>query len=551
MSAISVKYDALGGRGGWLGAPVTPETPTPNGAGLYAHYERGSIYYSATTGAHEVHGAIRAKWAELGWEQSGLGFPTSDESDAARGGKFSHFQGGSIYFAEATGAHEVRGAIHKRWRRTGWERGPLGYPITDEGQALGEGRFNHFENGSIYWTPETGAHEVHGAIHAHWRASGWERGPLGFPTSDEAVVPGGEAHWSRFEGGHIYWTPERGAWTRSAPRPNRRPWLFLLCKHADVATEPRSSPELWNLFTEEGVGTQGLYDYWRDVTYGGTSLEGSVVLGWYSLPHTLATDITWRDTLPARESRAMRIDAGIRAASADVDFTQFDGICVILNGVVDSGSLGRGARTINGTTKTYGLVVLDPNGWSPTVAAHELAHGMGLPHTFSDTTPPTEYGDPWDIMSATNVHSYQASRYGTSGPALCAPYRMTLGSMPPDRVFVAGANGRATEHVTLAALDSPHLHEPLVVKVPVAVSPGDPDRYFTVEVRRKVGWDRGIPNDVVLIHDVRGNIATLIQSGSGPEFGPGETFVDAASGVRITVSPNAAPVGTAVVAVSA
>ena len=527
-----------------------PEAPTPNGAGRFAHYEHGSIYYSPGTGAHEVHGAIRDKWALLGWEQSALGFPTSDESDGAGGGRFNHFQGGSIYFTAATGAHEVRGAIHKRWRRTGWERGPLGYPITDEGQALGRGRFNHFERGSIYWTPETGAHEVHGAIHAHWRASGYERGPLGFPTTDETAVPGSQARWNRFEHGQIYWTREHGARMEPAEKPSRRPWLFILCKHADVTTEPKSASELWNLFTEDGEGTQGLYDYFRDVTYGGVSLEGSVVIGWYTLPHTLATDIAWRDTMPASQSRARRIDAGIRAAGAGIDFTQFDGICVILNGVVDSGSLGRQPRTINGVTNTYGLVVLDPNGWNPTVAAHELAHGLGLPHTFSDTTPPTEYGDPWDLMSATNVHSYPASRYGTSGPALCAPYRMSLDSMPADRVYVAGVNGQPTEHVTVAALDNPHLPLPLVVKVPAPVSPGQPGRYFTVETRLKVGWDRGIPANVVLIHDVRGNIATLIQSGSGPEFGPGETFVDAASGVSIRVSPNAAPVGTAVIAVS-
>ena len=44
-------------------------------------------------------------------------------------------------------------------------RGFLHYPVTDEtGTPDGVGRFNHFEGGSIYWTPGTGAKEVHGAI---------------------------------------------------------------------------------------------------------------------------------------------------------------------------------------------------------------------------------------------------------------------------------------------------------------------------------------------------------------------------------------------------
>ena len=39
------------------------------------------------------------------------------------------------------------------------------------------GRFNHFENGSIYWTPAIGPHEVHGLIRDFWAKQGWERGP--------------------------------------------------------------------------------------------------------------------------------------------------------------------------------------------------------------------------------------------------------------------------------------------------------------------------------------------------------------------------------------
>ena len=55
----------------------------------------------------------------------------------------------------------------------------LGYPVTDEsGTPDHVGRFNHFEGGSIYWTPQTGAHEVHGAIRALWASLGWERSGL-------------------------------------------------------------------------------------------------------------------------------------------------------------------------------------------------------------------------------------------------------------------------------------------------------------------------------------------------------------------------------------
>src|SRR5207302_49498 len=80
-------------------------------------------------------------------------------------GRYNHFQGGSIYWTPGTGAHEVHGAIKDKWASMGWERSFLGYPVTDEtGTPDGVGRYNHFQGGSIYWTPSIGAYEVHGAI---------------------------------------------------------------------------------------------------------------------------------------------------------------------------------------------------------------------------------------------------------------------------------------------------------------------------------------------------------------------------------------------------
>ena len=164
MSAIDDKYGQLGGPAGFLGRPAdagagSAEMDTADHRGRCRDFERGSIYWSPATGAHEVHGDIRVKWARLGGE-----------------------------------------------------RGFLGFPITDEtGTPNGRGRFNHFEHGSIYWTPTTGAHEVHGAIRDKWASLGWERSRLGFPMSDERTPPDGHGRFSDFEGGTIVWTPEGGA----------------------------------------------------------------------------------------------------------------------------------------------------------------------------------------------------------------------------------------------------------------------------------------------------------------------------------------------------
>jgi hypothetical protein len=107
---IDEKYAELGGANGSLGMPTVPEAAAPDGAGRYRHYARGSIYWHPLSGAHEVNGRILQRWSELGWEQSYLGYPISDELGTFDGGgRVSKFQGGELIWHAATGkVTEVR-----------------------------------------------------------------------------------------------------------------------------------------------------------------------------------------------------------------------------------------------------------------------------------------------------------------------------------------------------------------------------------------------------------------------------------------------------------
>jgi uncharacterized protein with LGFP repeats len=207
MSAIDDKYTQLGGSQGFLGQPTSSELITPNGLGSYRHYQGGSIYWNhALPVAFEVHGLIREKWASLGWENSFLGFPKTDEHDVAGGrGRSNTFEHGAIAWTPATGAHEIHGEIFGRWSGSNREDG-LGFPLTDELSTPGNrgGRYNHFENGSIYWTSQTGAHEVRDFIKNTWAAAGWEQGPLGYPVSAPGHLPGSITMFQDFEHGTLY-----------------------------------------------------------------------------------------------------------------------------------------------------------------------------------------------------------------------------------------------------------------------------------------------------------------------------------------------------------
>lgn len=163
-------------------------------------------------GRYEVHGAIEAKYLAKCGPSGVLGSPITNETPTPdRVGRYNAFaNGGSIYWSPGTGANEVHGDIRNVWQAVGWEAGPLGYPITDETSTPGIlGRYNAFQRGSVYWSPSTGAHEVYGDIRARWATVGYEGGPLGFPTSGEFSIPGGRMN--TFEGGDITWSPAGGA----------------------------------------------------------------------------------------------------------------------------------------------------------------------------------------------------------------------------------------------------------------------------------------------------------------------------------------------------
>lgn len=103
--AIEQKYLALGGRDGFLGKPVMSEKEAPGG-GRYNRFEHGAIHWKEATGAHEVHGPIRAKWRALGAWNSDLGYPKTDVL-AVDGGSKQTFEGGVIRYDAATGKTTV------------------------------------------------------------------------------------------------------------------------------------------------------------------------------------------------------------------------------------------------------------------------------------------------------------------------------------------------------------------------------------------------------------------------------------------------------------
>ena len=203
-STIYDTWRAAGGESGTYG--VVHEMEHPVRGGRQTNFAHGSILASPDGAVHTVRGGIGNEYVSLGYEHGYLGLPTSDEVCGLRnGGCYQDFQNGQVHWSPGSGAHATRGAIRDEWRATGWENGPLGYPTTDEICGLRNGGcYQTYQDGSIHWTSATGAHATHGAIGERWASQNWEQGPLGYPTSDEIAT--GTGSYQMFEGGAIIWT---------------------------------------------------------------------------------------------------------------------------------------------------------------------------------------------------------------------------------------------------------------------------------------------------------------------------------------------------------
>ncbi|SDF77119.1 LGFP repeat-containing protein [Blastococcus aurantiacus] len=202
-SVMTLGWEAAGGRKGRLGYPTAAENCRLRDGGCVQTFQGGLVYWSRTTGAQPVLGAIRTAYAKQGWETGRLGYPTAGEACVLRsGGCFQQFQGGSIYWSPASGAHVVLGAIRDGWADRGSETGRLGYPVGSERCGLrGGGCFQEFQGGAIYWSPASGAHPVVGGIRDAWARQRWETGRLGYPTSAEILWVG--SYVQTFQGGTI------------------------------------------------------------------------------------------------------------------------------------------------------------------------------------------------------------------------------------------------------------------------------------------------------------------------------------------------------------
>jgi hypothetical protein len=266
-------------------------------------------------------------------------------------------------------------------------------------------------------------------------------------------------------------------------------WSVILCTFTDSPTPSRTPDFFRQMFINAGTG--GLNDYWGDVSNRGVNLQGSVVAGWYTEAFTTAQAQArnrgqrYQDCIDAaRNATANRYTppAGQLVAvitSPGIDLFGMDGVGAFLPVDVDLGGM-----------------------------THEIGHGLGFNHSFSDDpnyrnaswSQIGEYDDQWDVMSYANVFGTNTGKFGFGGPALNGVHRDRMGWIPREQIVTFGADSVSYGTVRLTPLYSPGAGNKLI-RIPF--DPGDLFRYYTVEYRTKSNWDSNIPADIVMIHETR------------------------------------------------
>jgi M6 family metalloprotease-like protein len=234
-------------------------------------------------------------------------------------------------------------------------------------------------------------------------------------------------------------------------------------------------------------------DYYREATYGLVTITGDVVPDWImmSRPMTSYGDFTrliGSDVLDREFKLAFDL---VRAADDRVDFKQYDKVIVIIPPVLTVNfALMQPIQTNDGINISW--VTVQREDMSAGIIAHELGHALGLPDLYDLNQAENERGygsgaiymGPWCLMSMGN------------GEHFCGFSKIMAGWIPDERIVQVSAGSR--KWVSLEPLEI-KTGGTQIIKIFKTGQSKATDAYYIVEARNKIGYDKILPDEGILV----------------------------------------------------
>jgi hypothetical protein len=268
------------------------------------------------------------------------------------------------------------------------------------------------------------------------------------------------------------------------------------------------------------------------------NLAGSRIVGWVSLP---AGKAAYKNADGMPDPLRLTQDC-VRSSGIDLRGANYFGLNLVFNVEIGKTSGGRACLDPGRLSSCYGVTWLFPPSLGiPGRWAHDMGHALGLHHSGRD--PGRTYGNIWDVMSEDGACGSEPG-FGRIAQHIIAYDKDRLGWLLPDQKITVGEPGEWQFDLAPLAQQPAAGDRFQLAKIPIA---GAQDHFYTVEARVRLGYDRYLPADAVVIHEMDARAEAEKPAGrvtlrwqSSPEGGAGGSVFYGQFGIRVTVEARTA-----------